>query len=135
MTWRFEQDTGNIFDPTGELAGTGYAGGNCGANPEGINNHSMQDIPLIGPIPLGLFTMGEPVEHSQLGPFAIPLIPDPANEMFGRGGFYCHGDTAIPMRASEGCIVQVPDVRHAMWASADHEVEVVLSPGYAAQTL
>jgi len=36
--WVFEITTGNMYDSNGKLVSKGYAGGNCGKNPEGINN-------------------------------------------------------------------------------------------------
>ena len=115
-----------MFDPTRAYVGLGYAGGDKGQHPEGINNPADESIKDIGPLPEGQYAFGEPVEHSLLGPFAIPLIPDPANEMYGRGDFYCHGDTAdLDHSASEGCIIMPRAVREAMWASSDHLIQVV----------
>ena len=79
----------------------------------------------IGPLPEGIYTFGTPVDHSHLGAFAIPLIPDPANNMLGRGGFYLHGDTVQYQAASEGCIIQPLPTRDACWASPDHQLQVV----------
>jgi len=126
MNWQFQQSTGNIYDPDGHLVATGYAGGNLGLHPEGKNNPAMQQLHLIGPLPRGLYTMGTPVAQSRLGPFAIPLIPDPANEMFGRGDFYIHGDRiGAPGCASDGCIIMPRQVRNLIWASSVHTLEVV----------
>lgn len=125
MTWIYKQATGELFDPSGMIIATGYAGGNCGANPEGRNNPDMQDVKCIGPLPEGTYVFGQPVMQSHLGPFAIPLIPDPSNTMYGRGDFYMHGDTQIAGNASEGCIIQARSVREACWASDDHVITVV----------
>lgn len=125
MPWTYEQSTGRLFAPNGELAGRGYAGGNCGNDPEGINNPDMQDCKCVGPIPVGAYAFGAPLPQSKLGPFAIPLIPNAENEMFGRCGFFMHGDTKIPRRASEGCIIMPRSVREACWASEDHQLNVV----------
>jgi hypothetical protein len=122
--WQFHSDTGQLFDPSNIYQTTGYAGGNEGRNPEGRNNPAMEAVPNVGPLPRGIYAMGEPVEHSHLGPFAIPLTPDPANEMFGRSGFYCHGDTTPPGNASEGCIIMPLAIRNQMWASDDHLIQV-----------
>jgi hypothetical protein len=65
------------------------------------------------------------VLQSHLGPFAIPLIPDDGNIMKGRGHFYIHGDTTPSGNASKGCIIQSSAVRHEMWWSTDHRIEVV----------
>ena len=123
--WTFEITTGKFYDPDGEHISTGYAGGNLGKSPEGKDNPEDEGIKNVGPLPEGMYTFGTPVEHSQLGVFAIPLIPDAGNDMKGRGGFYLHGDTTPPGNASEGCIVQPPTTRHTAWNSDDHRLQVV----------
>jgi Protein of unknown function (DUF2778) len=123
--WTFEITSGKFFQPDGTFMSKGYAGGNCGKNPEGIDNADDEGFKNIGPLPEGMYTFGVPVLHSQLGVFAIPLIPDSTNDMKGRGGFYLHGDTAIPGNASEGCIVQPRPTRDAAWNSTDHQLRVV----------
>jgi hypothetical protein len=123
--WLFEQCTGKLRDPTGAIIAAGYAGGNCGKNPEGVNNPAMQAIKSVGPLPAGIYTMEEVLEQSHLGPFAIRLVPDAANVMCGRSGFFIHGDTTPSGNASEGCIIMPRAVREAMWASADHRIAVL----------
>ena len=123
--WTFEITSGKWYDPLGHFVSRGYAGGNCGKDPEGINNPAMEGVKNVGPLPEGAYTFGPPVEHSQLGAFAIPLIPDSTNEMHGRGDFYLHGDTLAPKSASEGCIVQPRPTRDDAWASTDHRLQVV----------
>jgi len=125
MPWLFEITTGDFYSPQGQFVSRGYAGGNLGKNPEGKDNPADEGLKNIGPLPEGFYTFGTPVEHSQLGAFAIPLIPDASNNMLGRGGFYLHGDTPIPGNASEGCVVQPPTTRHAAWDSPDHRLQVV----------
>ena len=133
MTWAYESSTGKLRNAAGALIATGYAGGNEGKNPEGVNNPAMQDQRGIGPLPFGpqadgspnMFTFGEPVEHSQLGPFAIPLIPDPANTMFGRSDFYCHGDTTPSGNASMGCVIMPLYIRKILAASADNCIAIL----------
>jgi hypothetical protein len=125
MAWKYFQRTGVLCDSQGCGKATGYAGGNCGKNPEGKNNPEMQNIPDVGPLPRGTYTMLAPVPHPKLGPLAIPLKPDPSNEMFGRGGFYCHGDSIEnPGNVSEGCIVMPLWIR-AMLATSQDRVIVV----------
>jgi hypothetical protein len=121
----FEQSTGKWFDPSGQHIATGYAGGNCGKNPEGINNPAMQNVACIGPLPCGIYTKGTLVPESHLGRDAIQLIPDPNNEMFGRSDFYCHGDTVKPHCASEGCITLPHDIRMAFYNSDETQLQVV----------
>lgn len=125
--WIFEISTGKLYDPQGQFVAKGYSGGNCGNDPEGLDNPKDQSLPDVGPIPEGLYTLGEPVLQSpRLGPFAIPLNPDTSNQMYGRSGFYCHGDSVKhPGCASEGCIIMPPQWREAMWNSQDHQLQVV----------
>ena len=128
MPWTYEITTGHLYSPDGNLISTGYAGGNCGKNPEGVNNPDMCGVKGVGPLPPGLYTFGTPVEHSQLGAFAIPLEPDDHNVMLGRGGFYLHGDVAGEFQAaSEGCIIMPPATRHACAASEDQQLRVVVA--------
>ena len=70
------------------------------------NNHEMQDVIGAGTIPVGIYTCGRPTNMEKLGPIAIPLIPNDYNEMYGRSGFFIHGDSySHPGLASEGCII------------------------------
>jgi hypothetical protein len=123
--WVYQQDTGKMYSHYQVLVATGYAGGNEGNNPEGINNPDMQNVKAIGPLPKGAYTFGEPILKSNLGPFAIPLIPDENNKMFGRDGFFCHGDTTPSGNASKGCIIMPRAIREAMWASPERQLMVV----------
>ena len=125
MSWTYKQSTGELLDPTGQHIANGYAGGNCGKNPEGKNNKLLQAVKSVGPIPVGKYTLGEVVLTSHLGPYAIPLIPYHDNKMFGRGGFYMHGDTTPSGNASEGCIIMPRIVRVRVYGSDDRTIEVV----------
>lgn len=122
----YEIRTGNWYNPAGQFVSKGYSGGNCGANPEGINNPDMTGIKDIGPLPVGLYRRGVMVPNGHLGLEAIQLIPDPSNNMLGRGGFYLHGDTTPGGRASEGCIIQPRATRDAFLALPDDQVNVVV---------
>lgn len=126
MTWTFAIKAGELLDSTGKHVAFGYAGGNEGKNPEGVNNPLMVSVKDVGPLPPGFYTFGEPVEHSRLGPFAIPLLPDTTNNMMGRGDFYCHGDTTPSGSASEGCVIMPRAIRNELWASTDHRLQVVV---------
>lgn len=105
MSWLYVQRTGELFHE-GQLQGCGYAG-----NRAGRNNPAMQAVPDIGPLPCGVYRIGdishEP-RHAHLGPLALPLTPDPANEMYGREGFLIHAEALPPTPpgfASLGCMV------------------------------
>jgi len=132
--WKLDSSDGHLYNPTGVLVANCYTGGDAGHDPEGINNPAMQSVHDVGPIPRGpkadgtpnCYTMLDPVNHPKLGPYAIPLLPDEDNEMFGRSGFFCHGDNfAMNRSASDGCIIAPHQIRMDMWESGDHRIEVV----------
>jgi Protein of unknown function (DUF2778) len=124
MAWAFEQSTGYLISPTGHrMEPPGYAG-----HAEGLNNPAMQNVVNVGPIPQGWYTVGEPRTSPNVGEYALPLVPDAENQMFGRSDFYCHGDEiAHPGQhlASDGCIIQALQNRKAVWNSLDHRLQVV----------
>jgi hypothetical protein len=77
-------------------------------------------------LPRGLYTIEPPHDSPQVGPYAMSLIPDPANEMFGRSDFLIHGDSIEhPGQASHGCIILPRSVREKIWQSDVHTIEVV----------
>ena len=123
--WIYDQASGKLYAPTGTFVAQGYAGGNGGHNPEGINNHALQSVKSVGPLPVGVYDFGEVVLQSKLGPFAIPLIPHTDNEMFGRGHFYIHGDTNPSGKASEGCIIQARAIRELIYNSDYKQIVVI----------
>jgi hypothetical protein len=125
--WTYVQSTGDLFDPNGQRMWTGYSG----FAPDGKNNPAAQDEANIGPIPRGTYTIGAPecVEtDGPHGPFVLPLTPDPSNEMFGRSGFLCHGDSIEHAgSASHGCIIMPLAIRTQIASSNDDQLVVVAS--------
>ena len=120
MTWYFSQKSGNIRQD-GAILCNGYAGNGVWKNDPGaqsVHNH--------GPLPRGKYRMGEPVlQHPTVGHYAIPLHPSMDNQMFGRSGFYWHGDNPGHLgESSDGCIVSALDPRIRAWNSGDHDLEV-----------
>jgi hypothetical protein len=104
--WTFKQRTGELLR-NGVQVGVGYSG-----HDKGKNDPDMQHVPRVGPIPVGLYEIGEPFDSSSHGPYVMRLTPHPENEMFGRDGFLMHGDSKLsPGTASLGCIIQSHDVR------------------------
>ncbi len=103
MSFQFIQRSGEWLED-GKFFTFGYAGHGAG-----VNNPDMAAIKLVGPLPVGVYRIGDPVDGTHLGPCAMPLKPDVANEMFGRGDFFIHADKMDalinPRQASEGCIV------------------------------
>lgn len=118
----YSQTTGNLWHD-GALMGNGYSG-----HGDGVNNPSMENIRMVGPIPVGKYTIQPPSVHPQLGPIAMALEPDPANTMFGRAGFFMHGGHAADQHdSSEGCIIMGRDIRLAVSAAVnlgDTELQV-----------
>lgn len=124
--WTYVQASGQLLAPSGACIGTGYAGGNCGKNPDGVNNPAMENVSCVGPLPCGTYTIGSPADNPKLGPFAIPLAPSSANAMFGRSAFFIHGDTsAMDNSASEGCIILARSIRNQIAASTDKLLQVI----------
>ena len=126
MPWTFCSSTGGLRDPLDNFVETGYAGGDKGLRPEARNNPAYQYTPNVGPLPVGTYMMGEAVQGSHLGPDAIPLTPDPENDMRGRGDFFIHGDhIGAPGCASNGCIIMSRATRRLLIASEDRQIQVI----------
>jgi hypothetical protein len=119
--WTYSQSTGELTDPEGKIIATGYAG-----HGNGVNNPAMQNVPDVGPLPQGKYTISEASTQPRLGPHAMHLMPDPNDEEIGRSGFYIHGDNSKGNHsASLGCIVLAHDVRQMLSESPDRRLEVV----------
>jgi hypothetical protein len=119
--WTYEQTTGNLESAAGTVIATGYSG-----SPAGKNDPSKQNIPDVGPIPQGEYSIGAPFDADDTGPYSMDLTPAATNVMFGRSGFRMHGDSiAHPGTASEGCIIMPRTAREQVWASGDHTLTVV----------
>jgi hypothetical protein len=120
MRWTYQQSTGLLENADRSMVATGYSG-----HGEGKNNPAMQDRHNIGPIPQGLYRVGNLQQTAQHGPDVRALDPHPENRMFGRGGFMVHGDSIVnPGEASEGCIIMPKSIR-VSWLAAGDVIEVV----------
>lgn len=117
--WTYQQSNGTLSASGGIEVGVGYSGHGAGRN-----NHAMQAVMDMGPIPEGFYLIGAAYEHPRLGPLTMNLIPDIDNQMFGRTDFRIHGDNAIH-DASEGCIVIEHGVRLRLSQSTDRRLLVV----------
>ena len=115
MPWVYTQDSGEM-----SFGGSVVAKGYSGHGP-GVNDPTMQSVENVGPLPCGTYTIGAPRDPvDRLGPIAMPLHPDPTNEMFGRFSFFIHGDTpSMDQTASDGCIIMPHDVRTQIRDSSD----------------
>jgi hypothetical protein len=124
--WTWSQSRGSMSNPPEFVTGFGYAGGDCGKNLQGKNNPEMQDVPNVGPLPRGLYTIAAPIDTVTHGPYVLWLTPDSANQMFTRSGFGIHGDSVVsPGDASDGCIVLPRSVREVIGNSNDNQLEVI----------
>jgi hypothetical protein len=133
--WQFEVTTGKQIDSSGEVRGIGYAGGDCGQRPDGVNNPALENVKNVGPIPTGNYTADRMLLHNyELGHYVIHLSPDVTTRAkiiaYGRDpdSFFWHGDdVGMPGKrsASDGCIVGALDVRELFWNGADHELQVI----------
>lgn len=119
MNWVYSQKNGTLRHGDKVIA-TGYSGA-----PECKNDGDSQHVHNKGPIPRGLYLIGDPHDSPLRGPHVLPLTPDPANHMFGRDAFLIHGDSvADPGTASEGCIILNRPTRDLLAQSEDKELEV-----------
>src|ERR1700757_2883984 len=91
MSWQFTISTGQLSH-NGMPVATGYSGRGTGRNNPAFCNAQMGTLGPgnFGPVPMGKYTIGPAEDSRKLGPIAMPLTPDPANEMFGRSAFFIH---------------------------------------------
>lgn len=122
MPWTYSISQRLLTGPTGARISEGYSG-----NGAGLNNPQMQDVPDVGPIPVGEYLIGDlQATHPKLGLNVLPLIPNPDNDMYGRSDFYMHGDNPeVDFSASKGCIVLPPWARMEVAKSDDRVLNVV----------
>ena len=117
--WTYSQGTGTLLDPSGKKVATGYSG-----KGRGKNNCELQHLKSVGPIPQGLWAIGEPRDSKRVGPFAMDLVPMEGTETFKRSAFMIHGDNRTGT-ASQGCIILPRRVRHIIWDSGERKLKVV----------
>ena len=118
--WIYSQSSGHLWDSRGVHIATGYSG--LG---EGKNAPKFEAVRNVGPIPRGLWVMGEAYHSDQLGPLAIPLYESGHNAL-ERTYFRIHGDSAAhPGKASKGCVIQGRAIRERMIASGDRLFQVI----------
>jgi hypothetical protein len=92
----------------------------------GLNDPDLSHVPNVGPLPAGRYFIGHFEDRPIVGKFAAPLTPSPKNEMFGRSGFFIHGDNPeMNFTASDGCMVFAHTIRMEIAASGDDLLEVV----------
>lgn len=124
-TWQYEQSTGKLFRPDGTLLCVGYAGSG-----RYKNKPAAQHMVGQGPLPCGTYRIAKPINQIPgVGPYALRLDPASTNNMYGRSGFFIHGDSVSnPGSASEGCIVAPRDARGEIAGSSIQTIVVVSGP-------
>ena len=120
FAWTYAQRSGEL-QQDGKPVATGYSGAGAGKN-----NPALENVPNVGPIPQGNWTIaGPPADTTDHGPYVLKLNPAASTETFGRSGFLMHGDSKEhPGCASHGCIILPRPVREQVWSSGDRELEV-----------
>ncbi|HVS39724.1 MAG TPA: tlde1 domain-containing protein [Gemmataceae bacterium] len=121
----YEQTTGNLYLVAGAdrtLLGTGYSG-----TGDGRNNPDLQGTRNVGPIPQGLWRIGDAHDSQKTGKLVMDLTPV-GHDALGRSDFQMHGDNAKTHDASHGCIVMDRSVREKIASGEVRELEVVHGP-------
>jgi Protein of unknown function (DUF2778) len=122
MPYSYEQSTG-ILRYGAMYVDRGYAG-----HPPHVNDSEAQNIPNAGPLPCGLYDIGDAYLDPEKGPLTMRLTPHPENEMFGRSGFMIHGDeVGNPGKqlASDGCMIFAYATRLAIDSVLDKLLQVI----------
>lgn len=117
----YQQSTGRFTEANGNLIGVGYSG-----NGQGLNNPEMQAVAMHGSLPQGDYEIGPALTHAKLGILAMALTACAGQPVFGRSGFFIHGDNqAMNHTASEGCIILPHVARVAISGSSDRKLRVI----------
>lgn len=120
MAWTFQITSGTLLNMNNIQVGQGYAG-----HGPGLNNPAMCNVSDVGPLPIGKYKIEQPRTDAQVGVYAMPLVPDPTNEMFGRSAFFIHGDNPeLNHSASDGCIILIHPLRADIANSGDDDLIV-----------
>lgn len=120
----YEQRTGTFYVSNGSYdcpLGVGYAG-----RGDYRNDPAAEAIKNLGPLPAGRYSLYR-AAHKRFASPAIRLDPRPDQEMYGRSGFWIHGDN-LANDASSGCIILDHATRSAiaaLMAIGFAELEVV----------
>lgn len=118
--WIYSQSTGSLWSDNGERVATGYSG-----KGEGKNNPALEHVKNVGPIPRGLYTIGQPYNSDNVGPYALPLTPV-LHDAHERTDLLAHGDSiSDPGNASEGCVILPRPIRQRIFNSGDLILKVV----------
>lgn len=120
MPWTYQQSTGIMSRGNDKFHG--YSG-----NGPDRDQPKSQDKKKHGPLPQGTYAIEKTLaDGGHMGPFVLPLTPDPENEMFHRGDFFIHGDNSKgDHSASDGCIILARPFREKIAESRDPVLIVI----------
>lgn len=117
--WTYKSGSGKLFH-RGELKAQAYSG-----HGEGKNNPAMQHVADVGPIPTGVYLIGDMFDHPTHGKYCMRLLPVTGTQLYGRSGFLMHGENAAhPGESSTGCIVV--DHPHRVEVHESHDSQLVV---------
>lgn len=117
--WVYQQSTGKLTLDSDQI-GIGYSG-----HGDGLNNPKLEDKRDVGPIPRGMWSIGEAFEHEKCGPLCMRLEPID-HKAHGRNGFLIHGDNKKnDMSASNGCIILNREIREKISNSKIKKLRVI----------
>lgn len=109
LTCTYNNSTGRLVctnaSGTTVVDQTGYSGTGAGRN-----NPAMANVPNVGPIPEGGYSVGTGHAGGHTGPQTLNVDADAGTNTHGRDAFRIHGDNARH-DASEGCIIMPRNVR------------------------
>lgn len=119
--WTYVQKTGYLYKDT-VFKGAGYSGRSTG-----YNNPNTESLVGIGPTPCGAWEIGPWLEeHPHLGILVAHLTPSDPSNVFGRSGFFIHGDNPLVNHtASDGCIILNHELRSLIRDSGDTQLTVI----------
>jgi hypothetical protein len=112
--------------PSGRLSydGTNVATGYSGFG-AGRNNLDMVNVPDVGPIPPGVYTIGAPYDDPHLGPHVMHLDAETGTNTYGRSLFRIHGNN-VTNDASHGCVILDRFTRQQISSSKDNTLTVTI---------
>lgn len=121
--WVYSQLEGQLFHDD-IFKGYGYSGHGIG-----YNNPNAESLKGVGVIPSGKYKIDAWEDHHKvLGVCVAHLSPVNPSDVFGRSGFFIHGDNQkMNHTASDGCIILNRLLRNLIQASKDNDLLVITS--------
>lgn len=116
----YYSQTSGLLSRDDKALGYGYSG-----REKGLNSPDHEMVKNLGPIPKGLWEIGKFAEKTHLGPIVAALRPIGGQNVFGRGGFFIHGDNSkMNNTASHGCIILSRRLREEIRDSGEKQIVV-----------